>query len=114
MNKYRNIKTTVDNIVFDSRKEANYYNTLKLLKRAGEVTLIELQPEFPYNMFCTAPDIPGISMVYSKIYKYIADFRVTYKDGHVEIVDTKGFATAEFKRKQKIVEKIYGIKILLK
>jgi len=112
--KYGNTKTVIDNITFDSKREANYYNTLKLLKRAGEVLQIDLQPEFPYNMYCTVPGINDGSRVYAKQYKYVADFRVFYKDGHIEIIDTKGFSTAEFKRKQKIVEKIYGIKILLK
>lgn len=110
--KYSNIKTTVDNIVFDSKKEAAYYNTLKLLKRAGEVIQIDLQPEFEYMMSCSNLLISFER--YEKKYKYIADFRVTYKDGHVEIIDVKGCLTAEFKRKQKIVEKIYGIKIILK
>ena len=112
--KYGSIKTVIDNITFDSKREANYYNTLKLLKRAGEVLKIDLQPEFPYNMYCTVPGINDGSRVYAKQYKYIADFRVTYKDGHIEIIDTKGFSTAEFKRKKKIIEAIYGIKIIEK
>ena len=48
--KYGSIKTVIDNITFDSKREANYYNTLKLLKRAGEVLKIDLQPEFPYHI----------------------------------------------------------------
>ena len=36
-NKYRNVKTEVDGIRFDSLKEANYYCQLKLLKRQGEI-----------------------------------------------------------------------------
>ena len=112
--KYGNKKTVIDNIVFDSKKEAAYYNTLKMLKRAGEVLKIDLQPEFPYNMYCTVPGINDGSRVYAKQYKYVADFRVFYKDGHIEIIDTKGFSTAEFKRKKKIIEAIYGIEILLK
>ena len=112
--KYGSIKTVIDNITFDSKREANYYNTLKLLKRAGEVLKIDLQPEFPYNMYCTVPGINDGSRVYAKQYKYVADFRVFYKDGHIEIIDTKGFSTAEFKRKKKIIEAIYGIEILLK
>lgn len=45
-NKYRNIKTTVDGIEFDSRKEADYYCQLKLLKRAGEIKDFGLQPRY--------------------------------------------------------------------
>lgn len=32
MNKYHNIKTTIDNIKFDSKAEANRYCELKLLQ----------------------------------------------------------------------------------
>lgn len=112
-NKYSNIKTVIDNITFDSKKEAAYYNTLKLLKRAGEVVKIDLQPEFPYNVCCTVPGLKD-SRVFAQQRKYIADFRVTYKDGHIEIIDVKGMRTAEYKRKKKIIEAIYGIKIIEK
>jgi len=112
--KYGNTKTVIDNITFDSKKEAAYYNTLKLLKRAGEVLQIDLQPEFPYNMYCTVPGINDGSRVYAKQYKYIADFRVTYKDGHIEIIDVKGMRTNEYRRKKKIIEALYGFQIIEK
>ena len=46
MNKYFNKKITVDGIKFDSKKEANRYNELKLLKRAGLIEELELQKTF--------------------------------------------------------------------
>jgi len=112
--KYGSIKTVIDNITFDSKREASYYNTLKLLKRAGEVIKIDLQPEFPYNMYCTVPGINDGSRVYAKQYKYVADFRVTYKDGHIEIIDVKGVKTSIYKQKKKIIEALYGFKIIEK
>jgi len=112
--KYGSIKTVIDNITFDSKREASYYNTLKLLKRAGEVIKIDLQPEFPYNMYCTVPGINDGSRVYAKQYKYIADFRVFYKDGHIEIIDVKGVKTSIYKQKKKIIEALYGFKIIEK
>jgi len=112
--KYGSIKTVIDNITFDSKKEATYYNALKLLKRAGEVLQIDLQPEFPYNMYCTVPGINDGSRVYAKQYKYIADFRVFYKDGHIEIIDVKGMKTNEYRRKKKIIEALYGFQIIEK
>ena len=36
--------------------------------------------------------------------KYIADFVVTYSDGHVEVIDTKGILTPEFKIKEKLLK----------
>jgi hypothetical protein len=112
--KYNNVKTIIDGITFDSKKEAAYYNTIKLLKRAGEVTQIDLQPEFPYNMYCTVPGINDGNRVFAKQYKYIADFRVTYKDGRVEIIDVKGVKTSIYRQKKKIVEAIYNVKIIEK
>lgn len=37
MSKYNSIKATIDGITFDSRKEANYYCELKMLRMAGVV-----------------------------------------------------------------------------
>jgi hypothetical protein len=45
-NKYNNKKTVVDGVKFDSKKEANFYQNLKLLQTAGEVKEFELQPVF--------------------------------------------------------------------
>ena len=83
--KYNAIKTEFDGIKFASKKEAEYYKNLLLLKQAGEVIEIVLQPEFELQ--------EGYVKDGKKIrpIKYIADFLVVYKDGHIEIIDTKGY-----------------------
>ena len=83
--KYNAIKTEFDGIKFASKKEAEYYKNLLLLKQAGEVIDIKLQPEFELQ--------EGYVKDGKKIrpIKYIAGFLVVYKDGHIEIVDTKGY-----------------------
>ena len=83
--KYNAVKTQIDGIIFDSKKEAEYYKNLLLLKQAGEVVDIKLQPEFELQ--------EGYIKDGAKIrpIKYIADFLVVYKDGRVEIIDTKGY-----------------------
>ena len=83
--KYNAVKTEFDGIKFASKKEAEYYKNLLLLKQAGEVIDIKLQPEFELQ--------EGYIKDGAKIrpIKYIADFLVVYKDGHIEIVDTKGY-----------------------
>lgn len=97
MNKYNAKKTTVDGITFDSRKEADYYCELKMLKMAGIVkdfelqVPYELQPKYRHN----GKAIRAIT--------YIADFRVTYTDGHVEIVDVKGVRTDAYKLKKRLL-----------
>lgn len=99
--KYNNKKTVVDGIVFDSQMEAKYYNALKLLQAAGEVTKIELQPKFELLPTFTKNGVTHRAITYT------ADFKVTYVDGKVEIVDVKGVETQVFKIKQKLFEHKY-------
>lgn len=46
MNKYRNRKTIVDRITFDSKAEANRYIELKMLEKSGYIKQLKLQPKF--------------------------------------------------------------------
>lgn len=96
-NKYNAKKTWVDGICFDSKREADYYNSLKLLMRAGEIKGFCRQPEFILT--------PGDEETRATTYK--ADFIVFHKDDRVEIVDVKGFETENFKLKQKMFKEKY-------
>ncbi|MNN44305.1 hypothetical protein D3C81_1585890 [compost metagenome] len=96
--KYGAKKTQVDNINFHSQAEAKRYRELMLLKRAGEVVEVVLQPvytlmEGKVNK-ATGKKISSI--------KYKADFLVTYADGHQEIEDVKGFKTAVYQLKKRM------------
>jgi len=98
--KYRNVKAEIDGIKFDSIKEGRRYFKLKILKMAGEITDIELQPRFDIivnGKFC------GF---------YKADFRITWKTGNVTIEDAKGMKTTVYSLKKKLIEAIYGITIV--
>ena len=100
MNKYRNIKTTIDGITFASKKEGNRYRELLLLQRAGEISELELQPVFDLL-------INGI-----KIGKYIADFK--YREGSQGkyiVEDCKGIKTPVYRLKAKMVKAIHNIDI---
>ena len=46
MAKYNNIKTVIDGIIFDSKKEAKRYSELKLLEKAGLIGSLQLQVKF--------------------------------------------------------------------
>jgi hypothetical protein len=94
--KYGNRKVTVNGIRFDSVAESEYYRHLIWLKQAGEVESFELQPKFEL--------LPKFKKNGKSIraMKYIADFRVTYTGGTVEIVDVKGAVTKEFAIKRKL------------
>lgn len=98
--KYRNRKTVVDGITFDSAIEARRYSVLKMLSMAGDISDLRLQPS--YNL-----EAHG-----AKICAYRADFE--YRDcitGEAITEDVKGFETPEFKLKRKLFEAQYGRRI---
>ena len=107
MNKYGNKKTTVDGIVFDSQKEANRYEELRLLQRAGQI--FNLQRQVPFVL------IPkqvrdGKTVERPVIYK--ADFVYT-ENGEDVVEDVKSPATRtkEYILKRKLMLWEYGIQI---
>ena len=96
-NKYKNKKTMVDGIKFDSEMESHYYIYLKQLKEIGEVVDFVLQPTYLLQ--------EGFNLNGKRIrpITYKADFKVIYKDGHEEVIDVKGKITEEFKIKRKML-----------
>jgi hypothetical protein len=100
--KYGNKRVEVDEITFSSKKEALRYQELKYLKKAGIVTSFEMQPKY---ILQEAFRKNGKLI---RAIHYLADFRVTYADGHQEIEDIKGrFMTEIFMLKWKLFEKRY-------
>lgn len=105
MSKYKNKKVVVDNILFDSKKEANYYTKLKILRDAGKILDLELQKRFVLQQ--------GFKL-HGKTYRaitYIADFVYKDQEGQTHVVDTKGYRTEVYKIKKKLFMKKYGIEI---
>lgn len=95
-NKYLNVKHEVDGIVFDSKKEAHFYQELKLRRAAGDIRDFTCQPVYEL--------LPATKTQW-KTYRrltYRADFQITHNDGTTEIVDVKGFQTEVFKVKEKL------------
>ena len=101
MSKYRNVKTVVDGVTFASKREAARYGELKLLERAGEIANLELQRKF-------------VIVVHGHtICRYIADF--VYHDnktGKMVCEDVKGFKTAVYSLKRKLMKAVLGVDIL--
>ena len=103
-NKYKNKKVVIDNILFDSKKEANYYTKLKILKDAGKITDLELQKKFVLQ------DKFKLNGKTYRAITYVADF--VYKDDKgMHVVDTKGYRTQVYKIKKKLFVKKFGIEI---
>lgn len=121
--KYNARKVVFQGVEFDSKSEWEYY---MLLKNDKLVKDIELQPEYtiiaPYKVECGRCD--GRGQVYNKRTgnfnkcalcrgagtrtkqgaRYTADFKVTYIDGHEEIIDVKGHAARDFTLRRKLFE----------
>lgn len=118
-NKYQAIKTCVNGIEFDSRKEARRYQELLLLLRAGAIQKLELQKKYVL--------IPALYESYERIGKkgqklkdgkrllekecsYIADF-VYEENGQTVVEDTKGVKTKDYIIKRKLMLYVHGIRI---
>lgn len=101
-NKYGNIKTVIDGIKFDSKRESERYLELKLLEKAGEISDLKLQPRFilQHGFKYNGKTIRAIT--------YTADFQYKEKENKREVVeDVKGVETAVFKIKKKMFLKDY-------
>lgn len=106
MSKYNAVKTTVDGITFDSKKEARRYKELKLLESAKLIKDLRLQVTYPLIPKHT---IEGINI---RATKYIADFVYYDQEKGCEVVeDVKGYKTATYKRKKKQMKQRYNIDI---
>ena len=101
--KYKNVKTVVNGINFDSKKEAGYYGILRLKEKAKIIDRFEMQVKY------------DLVVNNIKIGFYKADF-VTYKNGKaVEVIDVKSEMTKKlpvYRLKKKLVKAIYGIDIV--
>ncbi len=98
--KYGATGVRYDGHYFPSKAEGRRYLQLKPLLAQNEIRDLELQPRFPIyidgKLVCT----------------YVADFRYFDNDlGETIVEDVKGFKTAEYKLKKKLVEAVYKIRV---
>lgn len=100
--KFRNQKTEVDGIIFDSKAEARYYQTLKAYEKIGMVNGLKLQPAFELQPAYTKKNGEKIKAI---VYK--ADFEYYDQNGNRVIVDVKGYKTEVYRMKKKIFEYKY-------
>jgi hypothetical protein len=102
--KYRSLPAEVDGHTFHSRKEAKRYGQLRIRQLAGEITDLELQPQYMIK-------IEGV-----KICDYFADFRYKVVATEQEVVeDVKSPATRKkevYRLKKKMVEALFKIVII--
>ncbi len=89
-NKYGAKRTQRDGIEFDSLMEADRYQHLKLLQRAGIISDLETHPEFvliePFKKLGKK----------KRGHKYKADFMYRDEHGQLIVEDVKGFTARDF------------------
>lgn len=87
---------TYDGIVFHSKREMVAYISFKSLAQAGAIAKVEMQVPYPLI-------VNGVLVT-----TWVADFVVTELDGRVDIYDSKGWSTPEYKIKKKLFEAIHA------
>jgi hypothetical protein len=105
--KFNNVKMEIDGYIFDSKKEAEFYGSLKLKKQAGLIK--DFQMQVKYDIVVNTIHIAN----------YFLDFLVVNLDDSIDYIDIKGkdaktnkfIKTGVFALKKKLVEAIYKINI---
>ena len=120
LRKYKNQKQVIDNITFDSKREARRYTELKLLERAGKISNLRLQVEYELIPACyeryeryskkTGNRLKDGMRCVERAISYKADF-VYKEDGKTVVEDTKGFKTKDYIIKRKLMRHLFGIEI---
>ena len=118
--KYHSKKVTINGETFDSKKEANRWCELRLLERAGKIRGLQRQVKFellPAQYRLVATQKGQKRQCVERAVSYIADFVYTeqlYQGGDfcVTVVeDTKGFRTADYILKRKMMLFFHDIRI---
>lgn len=99
--KYSAKATVVDGIRFASKLEAQCYASLKILQGSGAIQHIERQPSFILQ-----EGFKKNGETFRPI-RYVADFRVLWADGRLEIIDCKGMSTPVYRLKRALFERRY-------
>lgn len=97
--KYNAKPTIIDGHRFASGKEGNRYRELKLMERAGLISELQLQVNYPL-------EVNG-----QKVSTYRADF-VYVENGKTICEDVKGMVLDVYRLKRKMLKAQYGIEIL--
>lgn len=104
--KYRNEKTAVDEILFDSKRESVRYRQLRALLAAGEISDLRLQVKF-----ILIPAQRRADGSAERACTYVADFAYQ-QDGCAVVEDVKGVKTPDYVMKRKLMLHVHGITVL--
>lgn len=100
--KFRNVPTSVGDVLFDSKREAARYQELRLLERAGEITALRVQPRYPLA-------VNGVPVC-----AYVGDFEYRDRVGALIVEDVKSAITRKhpvYRLKNKLFRAVMGFDI---
>ena len=104
--KYYSKKVKIDGHTFDSKREAEYFQILKVLELSGKIKDLELQKEFVLQ------EKFKLGKKTIRPITYRADFTyISTEDNKLHIIDVKGYRTDVYRLKKKMFEYKYGIEI---
>ncbi len=98
---------------FDSKKEAEFAAQLELLRKATDhdVRVADVKRQVRYELIPQQLD-KRTGKVAERACGYLADFVVTRASGKVDVIDVKGYKTAEYVIKRKLMLWVHGIKVI--
>lgn len=123
MSKYKNKKTEVDGIVFDSGKEASYYRFLKEQEEAGEISNLRMQVSYEIIPAVWEDQVVHLKTKDKVVRRcvqrathYVADFVYTVTaTGLEEIIDVKSAITRKnqaYRLKKKMMRAFHNIEVI--
>lgn len=123
MSKYKNKKTEVGGIVFDSGKEASYYRFLKEQEEAGEISNLRMQVSYEIIPAVWEDQVVHLKTkdkvvrhCVQRATHYVADFVYTVTGtGQEEILDVKSAITRKnpaYRLKKKMMRAFHNIEIV--
>jgi hypothetical protein len=100
--KYRAQRTEYAGRKYDSKFEASVARDLDIRLRAGEIA--EVQPQ--YQVVMTPCDERGAPLSELAV-RHRVDFRIRHLDGTYELIEAKGFETADYLMRRKWLLKLW-------
>ncbi len=104
---------STDGIMFDSKKERDRWEELRIMQKRGKIT--DLQRQVTYELIPNQRGVDG--KIIERAIRYIADFTYTNEDGQQIVEDVKGYRDpqsagyAKFVIKRKMMLYFHHIRI---
>ena len=101
-NKYRNKRTELDGVMYDSKKESLHIRQLKILQAHGKITELKTQVKFFFD---------GLVYDSGRTAAYWADATYVDSEGEYHVIDVKGIRTPAYKIKKALMWKWFKIEV---